>query len=197
MNDPSCPTQEDLIRLAAAGDQSAFGMLYDQTVDEVAVTVHFLLGDKQARDDVLQEIFLEVYRSLPRFEIGRPFRPWITGIAIRQINNHRRKKWKWFQLFAKQQQYTHTNAAPDFSGDVVRKMDNLLLLEKINQLPYKYREVIILRYLQEYAQDEVAHILQIPVGTVKSRISTALRKLRSKYNKTLHFFTEVEKRHGT
>ncbi len=68
----------------------------------------------------------------------------------------------------------------DFSNDVVSKISNQKLIKLIHKLPYKLKQVIILRYLYEYSQEEVAQILHIPIGTVKSRIHAALKKLRQK-----------------
>ena len=68
----------------------------------------------------------------------------------------------------------------DFSNDVVSKISNQKLIELIHKLPYKLKQVIILRYLHDYSQEEVAQILHIPIGTVKSRIHAALKKLRQK-----------------
>lgn len=68
----------------------------------------------------------------------------------------------------------------DFSNDVVSKISNQKLIELIHKLPYKLKQVIILRYLHDYSQEEVAEILHIPIGTVKSRIHSALKKLRQK-----------------
>ena len=63
----------------------------------------------------------------------------------------------------------------DFSNDVVSKISNQKLIELIHKLPYKLKQVIILRYLHDYSQEEVAEILHIPIGTVKSRIHAALK----------------------
>jgi len=68
----------------------------------------------------------------------------------------------------------------DFSNDLVNKLSNQELIILIHKLPYKLKQVIILRYLHDYSQEEVANILDIPVGTIKSRIHAALKKLRQK-----------------
>lgn len=68
----------------------------------------------------------------------------------------------------------------DFSNDIIDKISNQLLVKLVDELPYKLKQVIILRYLNDYSQEEVARILEIPIGTVKSRINAALNKLREK-----------------
>ena len=79
----------------------------------------------------------------------------------------------------------------DFSNDVVSKISNRKLIELIHKLPYKLKQVIILRYLHDYSQEEVAEILHIPIGTVKSRIHSALKKLRQKEQVEEIFLGEV------
>lgn len=79
----------------------------------------------------------------------------------------------------------------DFSNDVVSKISNQKLIKLIHKLPYKLKQVIILRYLHDYTQEEVAHILHIPIGTVKSRIHAALKKLRQKEQVEEIFLGEV------
>ena len=76
----------------------------------------------------------------------------------------------------------------DFSNDVVSKISNRKLIELIHKLPYKLKQVIILRYLHDYSQEEVAEILHIPIGTVKSRIHSALKETTSKEQEVEEIF---------
>ncbi|AMA74344.1 MULTISPECIES: sigma-70 family RNA polymerase sigma factor [Aneurinibacillus] len=167
------------IRRSIAGDREAFARIYDCTVRDVTGTVRFLLEDRASAEDVIQEIYIEIYKSLPKFNPARSFRSWVIGIAIRQVNNYRRRRWRLFRLLAKNQQYTSQETEPDFSGEVADRLDSLEVIRLVDNLPYKYKQVIVLRYLYEYSQEEIARILDIPVGTVKSRLHFALEKLRN------------------
>lgn len=80
----------------------------------------------------------------------------------------------------------------DFSNEIVNKITNQQLVDLVNDLPYKLKQTIILRYLNGYSQEEVATILEIPIGTVKSRINTALKKLRAKGKNKKFSFRESE-----
>lgn len=168
-----------LIRLTLSGNKEAYSELYDVTIQEVYKTAHFLIEDKTDVDDVVQEVYIQLYESLRKYDSEKPFRPWLIGLAIKQIHSYRRKRWMRLRIIKKAEEQRKP-VQIDFSNDVVSKISNQKLIELIHKLPYKLKQVIILRYLHEYSQEEVAQILHIPIGTVKSRIHAALKKLRQK-----------------
>lgn len=182
---------EELIRRTRSGSKHAYGELYENTVKDVYQTVHFLLDDKSDVDDVVQEIYIEVLRNLHRFNTDKPFRPWLKGIAIKQISAYRRRRWISFRNYQKISKQP-SEVEDDFSPQVVDDLVNKQLVQLVEQLPFKLRQVIILRYLNEHSQEEVASILKIPVGTVKSRVHTALKKLRKQEELGNIFLRKVE-----
>ncbi|MGH0553160.1 sigma-70 family RNA polymerase sigma factor [Bacillus pretiosus] len=167
----------DLIQLTLSGNKEAYSKLYDKTIQEVYKTAHFLIEDKTDVDDVVQEIYIQLYESLRKYDSKKPFRPWLIGLTIKQIHSYRRKRWMRLRIIKKAEEQRKPEQI-DFSNDVVSKISNKKLIELIHKLPYKLKQVIILRYLHDYSQEEVAQILHIPIGTVKSRIHAALKKLR-------------------
>ncbi|CAM4182680.1 RNA polymerase sigma factor [Bacillus manliponensis] len=178
------------IQRILSGSEEAYGELYDKTIGDVYKTVHFLIEDKGDVDDVVQEIYIQLYGALGRYDLDKPFRPWLMGLTMKQIQSYRRKRWMRFRIIKRaEEQKTPTEI--DFSQDVVNKISNEELVKLIGKLPYKLKQVIILRYLHEYSQEEVATILHIPVGTVKSRIHAALKKLRQKEKMEQIFLREV------
>ncbi|WP_035099558.1 sigma-70 family RNA polymerase sigma factor [Aneurinibacillus terranovensis] len=186
---------DELIQLTVAGDRNAFEEIYQRTVPSIYRTVHFLIGESSDAEDVIQEIYIQVYKSLPKFKAGHPFQPWVTGIAVRQVNTYRRKRWRKFGLLQKAA-ILGREVETDFSEDVVKKLENRELLLALEKLPYKLKQVIILLYLNEYSQEEVAGILGIPLGTVKSRLSAGLKKLRGTPWNMTPMLRKVEKRNG-
>ncbi|MRS22997.1 sigma-70 family RNA polymerase sigma factor [Bacillus sp. RIT694] len=180
----------NLIQLTLSGNKEAYGELYDKTIQEVYKTAHFLIGDKTDVDDVVQEIYIQLYESLRKYDNEKPFRPWLIGLAIKQIHSYRRKRWMRLRIVKKAEEQRKP-VQIDFSNDIVSKISNQKLIELIHKLPYKLKQVIILRYLHDYSQEEVAHILHIPIGTVKSRIHAALKKLRQKEQVEEIFLGEV------
>ncbi|WP_368906019.1 sigma-70 family RNA polymerase sigma factor [Bacillus wiedmannii] len=180
----------DLIQLTLSGNKEAYSELYDKTIQEVYKTAHFLIEDKTDVDDVVQEIYIQLYESLRKYDSEKPFRPWLIGLTIKQIHSYRRKRWMRLRIIKKAEEQRKP-VQIDFSNDVVSKISNQKLIELIHKLPYKLKQVIILRYLYDYSQEEVAEILHIPIGTVKSRIHAALKKLRQKEQIEEIFLGEV------
>lgn len=180
----------DLIQLTLLGNKEAYSELYDKTIQEVYKTAHFLIDDKTDVDDVVQEIYIQLYESLCKYDSEKPFRPWLIGLTIKQIHSYRRKRWMRLRIIKKAEEQRKP-VQIDFSNDVVSKISNQKLVELIHKLPYKLKQVIILRYLHDYSQEEVAQILHIPLGTVKSRIHAALKKLRQKEQVEEIFLGEV------
>lgn len=180
----------DLIQLTLSGNKEAYSELYDKTIQEIYKTAHFLIEDKADVDDVVQEIYIQLYESLRKYDSEKPFRPWLIGLAIKQIHSYRRKRWMRLRIVKKAEEQRKP-VQIDFSSDVVSKISNQKLIELIHKLPYKLKQVIILRYLHDYSQEEVAQILHIPIGTVKYRIHAALKKLRQKEQVEEIFLGEV------
>lgn len=166
-----------LIGRTLAGSRDAYGEIYEATVRDVYRAVRFLVSERADADDVVQEIYMEVHRSLGQYDLSRPFHPWLMGVAMRQIHAYRRKSWRQLRIL-KQVERTGQSMEYDFAGDVVDRLTNRRLLDAVNHLPFKLKQVIILHYLNEYSQEEISAILDIPLGTVKSRIHAALQKLR-------------------
>lgn len=180
----------DLIERILSRNQEAYSELYDKTIQDVYRTAHFLIEEKIEVDDVVQEIYIQLYQSLRKYNRERPFRPWLMGLAIRQIHSYRRKRWMRLRIVKKAEEQKKPIEF-DFSSDVVNKISNQKLIALIHKLPYKLKQVIVLRYLHDYSQEEVANILHIPIGTVKSRIHAALKKLRQQEQVEEIFLGEV------
>lgn len=183
-----------LIALTLAGSREAFSEIYETTIRDVYQTVHFLVRDSSEVDDIVQEIYIQVHRSLEQFDTNRPFKPWLMGVAMRQIHAYRRKRWTHLRILKKAEQVNEVMES-DFTSEVVDRLSNRRLLASVERLPFKLKQVIILHYLNEYSQEESAAILGIPLGTVKSRIHAALHKLRQKPENHTLFKGKVEDLH--
>ncbi|BCB02704.1 sigma-70 family RNA polymerase sigma factor [Bacillus sp. KH172YL63] len=164
-----------IIAKVKSGNQEAFEELYDATVGDVYKNVYFLLDHKGVIDDLVQDIYIHVYRSLKKYNPDRPFKPWLIGVAVNQVKSYRRKDWMHGRLSrkaAENERWKETRA-----DMMVEENDDLY--RAVNALPYKLKQVIILRYLNDYTQEEIAAVLNIPLGTVKSRIHAGLKRLRT------------------
>lgn len=73
----------NLIQLTLSANQEAYSELYDKTIQDIYRTAHFLIEEKVDVDDVVQEIYIQIYQSLSKYDRERPFRPWLMGLAVR------------------------------------------------------------------------------------------------------------------
>ncbi|MCM3761763.1 sigma-70 family RNA polymerase sigma factor [Alkalihalobacillus oceani] len=161
------------------GRQEAYSDLYERTVQDVYKNVHFLADNKADVDDIVQDSFIQAFKALDKFEIERPFKPWLLGIAIKKVHAYRRKKWMRLRTIKRAEEQAIGNEHFLFH-QADERLANDDLFRSIEQLPFKLKQVVILHYLNDYSQEDVAGILDIPIGTVKSRVHAALKKLRQK-----------------
>lgn len=168
------------IDLHLEGDSRAFEAIYDRTIEQVYRLVFFLNGGKRGEvEDIVQEVYTGLFRCISTYDRSRAFDKWLNGIVVRQVSAYRRRKWRFARVMEKVRNY-EIEEVTDFSGSVIDRLSNEQLLNHINQLPFKIKSVIILHYLNDYSHTEVAAVLDIPVGTVKSRLSAGLGRLRKK-----------------
>jgi RNA polymerase sigma factor, sigma-70 family len=161
------------------GDPQAFESIYDLTIGKVYKLVYFLIGDKAEAEDVVQDVYMQLYRYMHHYDRSRPFDKWLNGIIVRRVGDHRQKRWKLSRLMHKAIQF-ESKETVDFEDAIVDSVANEQLLRHIQSLPMKLKTVIILYYLNDYSQVEVAELLGIPTGTVKSRLNRGLEQLRKK-----------------
>ncbi|SDW81009.1 sigma-70 family RNA polymerase sigma factor [Paenibacillus sp. CF384] len=172
-----------LLRNATLGDESAFQLVYQATHQDVYRTVAFLVYNKQDIEDIVNEVYLRMWRSFHTYDSSRPFRFWLHGITVHQVQDWKRKAWRRIRLLERNRQTT--GEAIDWTDKTVLQSEmQHELFSHVRQLSYKLRVVIILRYLHDYTLEEIAAMLQIPVGTVKSRQHLALKELRNRFKST-------------
>ncbi|GAA4236261.1 RNA polymerase sigma-70 factor (ECF subfamily) [Streptosporangium album] len=159
-----------------------FGEIYDRYVSEI----HAYLGrrlDRQAADDLTAEVFLAAFRKRETFDPERgEVRPWLYGFATNLISSHRRTETR--RLAALQRSATaHGGAEHSHEERVVTRIDAASaqgrLAAELRALPDGDRDVLLLSALGELSHEEVAKALDIPYGTVGSRLSRVRRKLRA------------------
>jgi RNA polymerase sigma-70 factor (ECF subfamily) len=136
-----------------------------------------ILTDKARAEDVAQEVYLQAWKSFHRFEPGTNCRAWLYKILFHCVNHHRRK-WFRFPLLKENEEFLEANiTAPEpipeqlSDGDILRALD---------EMPADFRSVVLLVDVEEFAYKEAADILEIPIGTVMSRLSRGRKLLREK-----------------
>lgn len=167
---------ERLMELFLNGDHQALEALvrrYEKPLFGLAVRT---LGCRAAAEDAFQETFLRVYRRRATYQLGRSFRAWVYSICLNVCRDALRK------LQRRQEVPLDSDArAEDVGSDPAERVATMLELARVRralaQLPKKQSEVVLLAHYQGLAYPEIAEVLNIPVGTVKSRNFTAMRNL--------------------
>jgi len=169
------PTESGLVAAAKNGDQEAFGTLVDRYSGVVRRVARSILENGFDADDAAQDAFLLAWRNLARFDTGRPFRPWLMRIAVNSATDlYRRRKVR------------HAGALPDTIEDRTagpdRETDRSLLrqrlAEALAELSERHRAAITMFDGEGYSHADIAEIMDVPVGTVRSLVFHARRALR-------------------
>jgi RNA polymerase sigma-70 factor (ECF subfamily) len=136
-----------------------------------------LTGERGTAEDVMQEVFLQAWRSFDRFETGTNCRAWLYKILFHCVSHHRRK-WFRFPVLKETEEFLEANLTqPATVGEQVTDQD---ILKALDEIPVEFRSVVLLVDVEEFAYREVAEILSIPIGTVMSRLSRGRGLLRKR-----------------
>lgn len=170
-----------LIELSKQGDVRAYGALVSRYEDISFRTAYAITRSAADAEDAAQEAFVKAYLALGRFRRDSPFRPWLLRIMTNEARNRRRSTARIERLTLRAVEAgVSGGAAPSPEVLALERDDRLAILAAVDDLRERDREVIVLRYLLELSKREVAEILGCAVGTVKSRLSRALERLRRK-----------------
>jgi len=169
--------EAELIQRAQAGDQAAYEALVREHEAAVFRLAYLLVGDADAAQDVAQDAFVRAYRQLDRFDPARPFRPWVLHITRNLARNYRRSLGRY--VAAAQRLFAHApRAAASAESEQFQQQEARALWDAVRRLSAQEQEVIYLRFMLELSVRETAEVLNVPPGTVKSRQSRALRRLK-------------------
>ena len=187
--------EELLLVYRTTGDSEVFSELVHRYERELYSYLRRYLGDAEMAEDAFQAAFLQVHLKCQQYEPGRAFRPWLYTIATNQaIDAQRRSR--------RHRMVSLDRTGPRDGEDVGKLLDLLTSKEPtpssqlsstersnwlhstVDQLPQALRDVIQLVYFQEMKYREAAEVLDIPVGTVKSRMHAAVAKLNDAWNQT-------------
>lgn len=174
--EPTQPPEDEKKLLAEAknGNTDAFGKLVQRYQRRVYTVIYRFVRNHTEADDLAQEAFIRAFKAIGRFDLRYPFSPWIYRIAINLTLNHLKKR-----------------RLPMVDADLERKpsADNpVSVLEQVEtrrkvhaaiaRLPLKLRQVLVLRVYEDWPYSQIAQVLDIPIGTVMSRLARARQAVK-------------------
>ncbi len=177
-----------LAKLARTGDRGAFADLVELYQDKIYHLAYRMVGNRQEAEDIVQETFLRVFRSLDRYDEKQKFSTWIyrigTNLAIDQLRKRKavysldadvsdgEGATDWYSMLKSEE--------PTPEGEVLLSETQRRIHEAIEALPKKYKSVVILKYLHDMSLQEISDVLELPVTTVKTRVHRGREFLRKK-----------------
>jgi RNA polymerase sigma-70 factor (ECF subfamily) len=159
-----------LLELAARGSLDAAAELFERYWPVAWKTAFAVTGDRAAADDVAQDALQAAFGALDRFERGRPFEPWLKRIVVnRAIDELRRAR----RTAPELELVAAAAVAPELDSSIAA------IGGAVARLDHDRRVVVVLRYWLDFSPSDIAALLQIPIGTVASRLNRALEQLRA------------------
>lgn len=170
--------EDALVKASLGGDKDAFGEIVTRYQRMVARTVKGMLGDTVFAEDLGQEVFIKLYYSLPEFRGDARLSTYIQRIAVNLTLNEIKRRKRFLSMFTQ----TGDSEAYEYdvadSDDEERKDAKELVSKALKQMDPKFRLILTMRMLQGYSTKETAEILELPLGTVLSRLARAQEQMR-------------------
>lgn len=177
------------IKQVLKGDQNAFADIVSLYQHKLYQVCYRMLSNKQEAEDIAQEAFVRAYMNLHTFDQKRKFSTWLYRIATNLCIDRIRKKKPDYYLDAEVagteglDLYSQIAAEDQLPEETLVQMELQERIQyEIGRLPDKYRSVIVLKYIEELSLQEISDILDMPLGTVKTRIHRGREALRKQLN---------------
>jgi RNA polymerase sigma-70 factor, ECF subfamily len=173
-------TEKELIAQLQAGSLEALGHFYDRHQRMVYRTALAITGDSEAAADLLQEVFLRLFRFAYRIDAERPLEPWLYRMTTNLSYTWVKRSRRWLHPL---EELIDRISFPSRQSvqDVVERNDEWEMVKRaISSLPLTQRVVVVLYYLDDLSLLEISEILEVPVGTVKSRLHYGRLALKKK-----------------
>jgi RNA polymerase sigma-70 factor, ECF subfamily len=164
---------EDFVTRCKSRDISGLEYLYETYKSKVFRTAFLMTKNIHLSEDITQETFIRVFNKIDRFDSCSSFEPWLYKVTVNVTRNILRKNSVIQLLTGKNNDYDYS-----LIDKILKKEQDDFLGACISRLSFKTKSVIVLKYFNGFSQEEISSILEIPVGTVKSRIHNGLNKLR-------------------
>jgi RNA polymerase sigma-70 factor (ECF subfamily) len=170
--------EDRLLERAKRGDADAFGQIVGRYQALAQRTAYVIIRDADAAQDVAQEAFVKAYRALGRFRPGAPLRPWLLRIVANEAINRAKagSRHPTVDLALAESRAADPAGSPEAQALAAERRE--MVVKALNDMKEEDRLVIAYRYFFDLSEVEMADVLDIPRGTVKSRLSRAMSRLR-------------------
>ena len=201
---PSDLADDDLVQQAQIGDAGAFEILFERYSTLLLLLIFRIVRDEHLAHDVLQHVFLQLYRSLPTLVPGGTLKAWLIKVArYRSIDELRRRRPILFSEIEPSPdggEYSFLITLPDQERQPEEQVElyelRKMLLEAIETLPVRYRAVVLLRYDTQLSYREIGRLLSIPEATAKTYFYRSRKQLRAALGPELAYYTTEAKKPG-
>jgi len=170
--------ERELVARARRGDAAAYEEIVHAYQGIAFRTAHLLTGSAADAEEAAQDAFVKAHRALGRFRAGSPFRPWLLAIVANESRNRRRSAGRRAGLALRAAEESLGGLSPSPEDAVLAQERRGALLAAVGRLRDGDREIVACRYFLELSEAETAETLGLRAGTVKSRLSRALARLR-------------------
>jgi len=177
------PTDEWLVGRCVSGDTEAFASLVDRYRARVFGLILRMVGNREDAEDIAQEAFVRAYRGLHTFDRSQRFAPWLYRVATNHcVSALRRKRLPTVPLVVDVDGEERELPLPDLTYEPERRLlqseERRELRGAILALPDRYRAAILLYHMEELSYEEIAHVLEVPLNTVRTYLHRARALLR-------------------
>ena len=177
----------ELVERAQRGDESAFATLAVRISDRLYATAHHILRDTDQADDAAQQAMIDIWRELPRLKDPERFQAWAYRIVVRAAYAESRQTKRWrlrspaarVGMTARHDSRDGQLRGPAEPDQFDKLVDRDQLDRGFTRLPVDHRAVVVLKHYLGLSNEEIAEVLEIPVGTVRSRLHHSMRSLRA------------------
>ena len=178
-------TDEELLVAYRSGDRAAFAALVERYRSDLVQFLHRFLNSRAAAEDVFQDAFLQVHLSADSFDADRRFKPWLYTIAANKARDfHRKRKRRAAASLSapvggadgRETSLVDLLEGPaqDVDAGLIESERQQMVKDVVDAMPAHYREILLLSYFQKLSYNQIADSLQIPLGTVKSRLHASV-----------------------
>jgi RNA polymerase sigma-70 factor (ECF subfamily) len=180
----------DLMTRVKNGDMVAYNQIVNKYKNRLMNVIFRMIQSQEEAEDIVQETFLRVYQHRASFDFQHCFSTWVYTIALNLARNElrKRKRFKFFDIFDMQGKETEIAVEMELPSNLPQHLERA-----IDGLPEKYKTAFILRDIQELPYEEVAQIMNIPLGTVKSRVNRARALLKDKLKPRMEEYNALSK----